>query len=220
MRDQFESQHRALHREIWNLLPWHVNGTLSERQAGRVEKHLAECAECRSEHASQQALQQRLREDDSVVQTPHASLRKLMARIEQDDQTPAADRAPGQSRRIRWLVAAVAVQAVGLIALSGVMTWKLQSIRSEPRYATVSAARAPTANAIAARVVFSPSMAAGDLATVLRSMNAQVVAGPSEAGVYTLAFPDTMSEQDVAAAVAVLRARADVRFAEIAVADP
>ena len=83
MRDQFESQHRALHREIWNLLPWHVNGTLSERQAGRVEKHLAECAECRSEHASQQALQQHLREEDSVVQTPHASLRKLMARIEQ-----------------------------------------------------------------------------------------------------------------------------------------
>lgn len=220
MRDQFESQQRALHREIWNLLPWHVNGTLSERQASRVEKHLAECAECRSEHTSQRALQQHLREEDSVVQTPHASLRKLMARIEQDDQAPAAVRGSGQSQRIRWLVAAVVVQAVGLIALSGVMTWKLQSIRSEPRYATVSAAGAPTTNALAARVVFSASMATGDLGNVLRGMKAQVVAGPSEAGVYTLAFPDTMSEQDVAAAVAKLRARADVRFAEIAVADP
>ncbi|MBB6095891.1 putative anti-sigma-YlaC factor YlaD [Povalibacter uvarum] len=219
MRDQFESQHRALHREIWNLLPWHVNGTLNERQASRVEKHLAECAECRSEYTSQQALQQHLREDDSVVQTPHASLRKLMARIEQDDQAPA-DREPGQSRRTRWLVAAVVVQAVGLITLSGVMTWKLQSVRSEPRYATVSSAAVPTSNAVAARVVFSPSMATGDLVSLLRSMEAQIVAGPSEAGVYTLAFPETMSEQDVANAVAGLRARADVRFAEVAVADP
>ncbi len=220
MRDQFESQHRALHREIWNLLPWHVNGTLSERQASRVEKHLTECAECRSEHASQQALQQHLREDDSVVQTPHASLRKLMARIEQDDQAPTVERKPGQSRRTRWLVAAVVIQAVGLITLSGVTTWKLQSVRSEPRYATVSSATVTTSNAVAARVVFSPSMATGDLVSLLRSMKAQIVAGPSEAGVYTLAFPETMREQDIADAVAGLRARADVRFAEVAAADP
>lgn len=218
MRDIFESQRRSLHREVWDLLPWHVNGSLDDAQSGRVEKHLAECGECRAEHATQLALQQQMRADETVVQTPHAALRKLMARIEHEDSMPAviASEHSRPSRRTRWLAAAVVVQAIGLITLAGVMTWKLQEIRAAPRYETVSSSIAPGSRKPAARVVFAASLSIGELAELLRSVNAQIIAGPSEAGVYTLVFADAVNDQAAAVAVVRLREHTDVRFAELA----
>ena len=37
------------HDKVLELLPWFVNGTLSADETGRVETHLAGCAECRED---------------------------------------------------------------------------------------------------------------------------------------------------------------------------
>ena len=37
------------HQEVWELLPWHANGTLTAEEAERVEVHLERCALCRRE---------------------------------------------------------------------------------------------------------------------------------------------------------------------------
>ena len=41
------------HAEAWALLPWHANGRISADDREWVEAHVAGCAECRAELASQ-----------------------------------------------------------------------------------------------------------------------------------------------------------------------
>jgi Putative zinc-finger len=216
LREPSESERRQLHREVWELLPWLINGSLTTAQLRRVEQHLDECGECRTERDAQRLLRQQIQSEESVVHTPHASLRKLMARIDHGETAsmPAEKSSPA-SRRTRWLAAAVVVQTVGLIALTGVMSWKLGEIRGAPRYQTLSAQAPAGTHGATARVVFSDSLPLDDFASLLRSYDAQIVAGPSEAGVYTLVFP-TLEARDLGAVLARLRSNPSVRFAEVA----
>lgn len=223
MREHSERERRAQHRESWELLPWLVNASLSAAQTQRLEDHLGQCAECRREYQSQVVLRQQMQNEESVLYTPHASLRKLMARIEQDDAAfPAAiskPPAPRIARRMRWLTFAVAAEALVLIAMVGVLSWRFDYDRNAPRYSTLSSAPAIIQQGPAARVVFSPSISLAELGELLRSYNAQVIAGPSDAGVYTLVFPAAPDQKEVEVAVARLRTNPQVRFAELAVAD-
>lgn len=230
MHEHSERQRRIEHRESWELLPWLVNGSLDEAQTQRLQDHLQQCVECRREHEAQLSLQQQIRREESVLYTPHASLRKLMTRIEQDGIAPSPESspapAPRDARRMKWLTFAVAAEALGVIVLVGALSWQVDSDRAAPRYSTLSSAPAvpPISPPIspqspAARVVFAPSLSLAELGELLGSYNAQVIAGPTDAGVYTLAFPAAYDQKEVAAAITRLRANPEVRFAELAVAD-
>lgn len=223
MREILDHRRQALHRQCWELLPWLLNGSLDDAQGQRVRDHVSECDECAREYESQARLRQLMQREESVLYTPHASLRKLMGRIDAaEDELPQDARETAQAaapRRRQWLAAAVAVQAVGLVALSGVLAWKVDEIREAPRYSTLTSAPAVLPHGPAARVVFAPSMSLGQLGELLRTYGAQVIAGPSEAGVYTLVFPGARDENEIAATISKLRADPQVRFAEPAVAD-
>jgi hypothetical protein len=64
------------------------------------------------------------------------------------------------------------------------------------------------------RVVFNPETSAAQVQTLLRSVGAQVVAGPTEAGVYTLRLERKPDESAVAQALSQVRADGSVVFAE------
>ena len=209
---------RTQHREIWDLLPWLTNGTLNESDTRRCESHLQECAECAAEYRAQQALHRDVQAVDSVLQTPHASLRKLMAKIEAEPAPAASIEVEHRPHRVKWLAAAVIVQTVGLMSLAGFMTWKLHEIREQPRYGTLSSVPAALRGPLA-RVVFDKSMPMTEVADLLRSHNAQIIAGPTEAGVYTLQFADE-TESSLPETVARLRQHARVRFAEVTWSGP
>ncbi len=77
-------------------------------------------------------------------------------------------------------------------------------------YHTVTTARAkPPHETI--RAVFAPAMTVVELQTVLDEARLKIVAGPTEAGVYSLAPTSTLA---TAASLDLLRRHADVRFAE------
>jgi anti-sigma factor RsiW len=44
------------HDAVQQLLPWHVNGTLTAEETARVEAHLAQCDECRDDLAGERDL--------------------------------------------------------------------------------------------------------------------------------------------------------------------
>ncbi len=50
--------HGDPHKQTQTLLPWYANGTLDADEVAVVEAHLSECAECRDELKSEQALGQ------------------------------------------------------------------------------------------------------------------------------------------------------------------
>jgi anti-sigma factor RsiW len=203
------------------LLPWLVNGTLDADAAARVQAHVERCALCRDDIARLDAMRELLRAPALVEHAPHGGLRKLMARV---DGAAAIDAAAPPSRApvpvaespprdrpalrgaARWLAAAVALQACVIAVL---VVLALPRPEAPAAYRTLTA---PAADGPRLRVVFAPATTLAELQDVLRAHRLVAVAGPSEAGLFTLALQAPATERDDA--VARLRADPRVRFAE------
>jgi hypothetical protein len=210
------------HDDVWHVLPFFVNGTLRGQALADVETHLATCAECRAELSAQTQVRDTILREDVRQETAQVSFDKLWDRILEDEAVadahaaklaapgaaPTVLRAPA-GRMMKWLVAAVIVEGIGLATLSA-MTWS-QSLSIAPDYRTLSSQEAPLPGG-QIRAVFSPELKLAELQTLLLSSKLSVVGGPTEAGVYTLALEDTSASVDNA--LAHLRGNASVRFAE------
>ena len=209
----------AVHEQSWELLPWFVNGTLDEAAAQRIQDHLAECRSCRDEVANQTSLRQHMWADEAVLHTPHASLQKLLAKMDQAEEqrrraeAASATRRPRRMDRSRWLAVAVVAEAACLVMLIGMLTWKTSQERNAPRYMTLTTPETVTTQA-AARVVFAPELSVAQLHELLRAYDARIVAGPTEASVFTVTLRATLSEAEVAATIERLQHDPRVRFAQ------
>ena len=208
------------HGECWNLLPWIANESAAAKDVARVEAHLRDCRECQEELDFQRQLRNAIRAEDAVVLAPQTSLQKLMQRIDTvgdidvvAEVTPAGVVAvPGRKPALwsRWLPIAAAVQGIVIAGLLGAM-WL-----NEGRYTMLLAPDKPVAHAQVIRVVFAGDVALDDMNRVLRSIDAQIIAGPSEAGVYTLGLAaGAKDDPEADRALAQLRADSHVRFAEL-----
>jgi len=217
----------AAHEHASALLPWLANGTLTDEPARAVREHLSHCGACRSEYAAQVRLAQTMREDGSgdVLFPADASFQKLLGRIE-DEPAPTALSASASSslsarparlrllpgRTVRWLAAAVIVEALGL----GFAVWALQTqSRAAASYVTLSAPAPAYGSGSYVRVVFEPGVSLSDLQQLLGRIGARMVDGPTPAGVFTLGFSNpAATDAELEKRAAALRADPHVRFAE------
>lgn len=217
------------HAEAWALLPWLANGRISAADREWVDAHVQGCADCRAELAAQRAIATQLRDDAAA--TPAASdeqrsFDKLWARIEAAESAtvPAAGSGTGSSggarsrasRPVRWLAAAVVVQAVGLGVLGfgalsndGAAEDFVTVTREDPR--TGARASAPTV-----RVVFAPQASIETINTLLAHQGLEIVGGPGTQGNYTAALTaDAVASGASAQSVAsVMSKDPNVSFAE------
>ena len=221
------------HGECWNLLPWIANESAAAKDIAQVEEHLRDCHECQEELEFQRQLRNAIRAEEAVVLAPQTSLQKLMQRIdtvadidEESATSPAsaepvvvARRAP--ARWSRWLPIAAAVQGIAIAGLLAAM-WsqsESQETLTAGRYSVLTSPTPTVTHGQVIRVVFAGNVALDDMNRVLRSINAQIIAGPSEAGVYTLGLAASSADKaGVEKAIAQLRADGHVKFAEPAVA--
>ena len=222
------------HLLVWESLPWIINGSATPEQRRLVARHLPRCADCRAEHAHQQALRRAVSSAPAAAAPPdaEAGLAKLFARIDgagevdaafdtaetpQEEAPPAAvprRRAAG-SLLTHALAACVLVQAVGL----GFMGLNLaRRDAAEAGYRTLSQAPATGAGAPAVRVVPDAGMALSDWNALLHRHGLQVVEGPNQVGAYGLA-PAAGSSPLPAGWLERLRAAPGVRLAEPVGAD-
>jgi len=203
--------------EAARLLPWFVTGTLTAEESARIQNHLKECAVCAADERREQRMQELICSGTPVEYTPQSGLQKLMARIDEQERRQSAGLEGSQQavtlRRpvyVRWLVAAVVVQAIGL-GVSGALLWDRTGSRLHaPRFTTLSSPASQPSDAPQIRAVFAPEMTVEEMDALLDSISASVAAGPSQAGVYTLALP----RQSLDAALARLRSNSKVTFAE------
>ncbi len=204
--------------EAARLLPWYVSGTLTETDAARVAAHLERCATCCADAAREETTRALLRIPTQVEHTPRAGLRKLLARIDASELAvpaplvPAA--VPPRSARgpVRWLAAAVIVQAGALAAIAGA-TFFGSNIDTAPRFHTLTST-APKGARI--RILFTPAMTLSELQKLLRANQLTAVGGPTAAGLFTVALRPTVNRPEARDAVlARLRADPRVRFAEL-----
>jgi hypothetical protein len=239
MTTESTSMSSNAHDHCWNMLPWYATGRLSAGDAQRIERHLEDCAACRAELAEQRELCMQIRRDEPVMLAPQASLQKMMARIDAglpngpglDDESTRDSESTNESnnestgtvvdfpkavnvkpRSYRWLAIAAAVQTVAIAFLLTLVGRQTADVMTAPRFTTLSNPAPTLAGGAIMRVVFKPETPASELQSLLRSVDAQVVAGPTEAGVYTLRLERKPDEAD--AALARIRADGSVIFAE------
>lgn len=216
------------HGECWNLLPWIANESAAAKEVARVEAHLRDCRECQEELEFQRQVRNAIRSEEAVVLAPQTSLQKLMQRIDtvadmEDDAgiapiEPVATPRREPARWSRWLPIAAAVQGIAITGLLAALWSQSRETLTAPRFTTLTT-QAAIARGPVIRVVFAGNVALDDMNRVLRSIDAQIIAGPSEAGVYTLGLAaDTAGNSGVDKAIAQLRADSRVMFAEPAVA--
>ncbi|HSW04325.1 zf-HC2 domain-containing protein [Aquabacterium sp.] len=203
-----EDSQRA-HAQVWELLPWLVNGRADDGQRALAEAHLLHCAGCRAELSAQQQLQRVVLQEPLPEPDAQAGLARLMGRLaEPVEQQPAPVLAPRRSSRLQLtLAAAVVVQAVGL----GLMSLHLLQ-GDDSGFRTLSQS-APVSAAATLRVVPGAEMAMADWQALLQAQGLRVVDGPNAVGAYALA-PDQATGARGAELLARLRATPGIRLAE------
>lgn len=223
------------HRQIWELIPWVVNGTASPADRQRVDEHLPACVDCRDEFALQSRLHAGMTIESPVIPDAHPALARLLSRIDdasdidvdsEDDRYEVISpvrrdhaRSPRQTGlSVRWvqaLVAAVIVQAVGLAVLGfGSMQRSPTAgvIESPARYETLTQAATPTSTATI-RFVPAPTLTIGALQAILADAGLRIVESSEDSAIYGLA-PKQDSANATTLAIARLRTHADVLLAE------
>ncbi len=194
------------HDTCQELLPWYDNGTLKGQELEQVEHHLSDCGACRSALASIRDLKSSIgqaADDDGVVA---GSLDEVMRRID----------AGGLARRRTSTMVRVVLlaQAAAIIVLASVLLFRGEPpLNGDPRlFHTLSDPREVVVTAPGSlRIVFDRSAQESQIRLLLQTVGAEIIAGPSLAGVYTIYVDGT---QDLGAIVKQLRADVAVRLVE------
>ena len=200
------------HLHAWELLPWIVNGRASEADERLVGAHVRDCEQCRDELAAQRRLH--------AAMTPHEhagdldierGLARLWERFD-EAEAPAARGAASAPRRSPMAALAAGLAVLALLEAGGLAMLGIQhdDAGAPANYRTLSEPAAATRATI--RLVADPAMPVGRLQALLAPLHLQIVGGPGENGVYSLA--PTAGHADVAAQLSALRAAPQVRFAE------
>jgi anti-sigma factor RsiW len=210
-------------------LPWYLNDTLDEPRRREVDEHLAQCPACRADARALAPLRELRHAPEPVVHTPQAGFSRLLARIDEAGDaadaadaaaaaTPAAEPAALPPRRrawsapVRWLAAAVLVQALALGITAGALLG-----RGEPAapYRTLSSPPAAAPATPALRVLFVPTLSLAEWQALLQREQLVLLAGPGESGLFTLGLGSAARGTDeLPQVLARLRADPRVRFAE------
>lgn len=216
------------HARASELLSWYVNGTLPSPDYEAVKKHLCVCAQCSQEQVRLMRLQQVMR-DDAPVPLKAQSATPFDALLERVDHREREIASGKQGRGRFWpefklqiesIPAAVkwacALQSGALVLLCIALLQSNNQDNTDPLYHTVSDPNPGVpASTIQFRVMFAETAAETEIRELLLSLSAQIVAGPSPHGVYTLALTGESADTSASAqTLEQLRARDVVGWAE------
>lgn len=222
------NQGERTHQRIWELLPWHANGSLAEREREIVEGHLAVCPRCQEEEEICRRTAAAVKAVGDVAPSPHpVQLQRVLARIEESEREGSSRAAwwrrgepfralveaqPGPLRR------ALVAQAAIILLLAGLLVWQTLRSRAAPAaappaaYVTLADPAAAPGPAIGLRVMFAPQASEREIRGLLHGIRGQITAGPSPIGVYTIEVPADGDPMKVV--LARLRSEPQVAFAE------
>jgi hypothetical protein len=224
-----DPQHNQVHQQMWELLPWYVNGTLDGLEHEEVEAHLSICMACQAELGRCRDVAASVRKDEDLSWMPSsAHLSRIMHCIDAAEAQPSRTEDWWQrwrayclgcrtmlqetSRFVRWGLAA---QGALILLLVSVMAWQ-GLFSSETLYRTLSDTGhqvSPVHGQI--RVVFTNDMTEQELRTLLADIGGAISKHPSALGVHTVDIDGAASSPEcVSAVLATLRAHPKVLLAE------
>jgi anti-sigma factor RsiW len=190
------------------LLPWYVNGTLRGDELARLERHLGECPQCRSEV---EWLRKVFAGCAAMAPLPDAAESAEAVAIPASARSAPhpwpARAAAGWRASQPWMRALVAAQFAALAVLGALLA---VDAGTAPAYRTLGAdtRAAPAGDTIA--VMFDPAITEAELRRVVIGAGARIVDGPTSTHAFIVEVPPAGAPD----ALRRLRAEPAVRFAE------
>ena len=229
MRDPSDQSGGKDHQKVWEILPWYVNGTLEGDEHEFVARHILRCQSCADEVARCQSIATAVRSAEAAASTPSPEhFARLMERIDRGSTSAAL----WQRWRIRvreWIEKirlafqetpslfrwALAAETAAIVLLAAAIT--MQGSVAPSSYRTLSdAGSGPESGRVHLQVVFADDITEREIRTLLSSIGASIVAGPTPMAVYTVALTtdDRKAPERTRETLALLRAHPKVRLAE------
>jgi anti-sigma factor RsiW len=186
------------------LLPWYLNGSLSEPERREVEGHLRNCAACKSELDLLAELRRETR--GMIMDAPGPGPRVKRAVMTEVTRRAARPRlfdriavAAKELLRPKW---APSFAVLLILCQFGVIAWLAPRPGAPPELTSRSVSRA----AARLKIVFSPAATQGEVESAIRGLGARIVDGPTQEGAYIIELPADPPQQ-VAAKLRALRER-------------
>ena len=211
------------HEQVALMMPAYIRGQLDTGQQRRIQAHIACCSACARRHREDLELAEAIASPPEDLELLLTSARRQRNRQRLLDNLatsrPEVDipKTVGEARRsstrLAALVAGLAAVSLGTV----VLTQKLVAPERDTAviYRTQTSASPqiqPATGGPTYKVMFRAEATLDSVQRLLRRSGAVVVAGPTENGVYTLAFPAANGDPD--ATLGHLRHQPEIVFAE------
>jgi hypothetical protein len=210
--------------EIQSLLAWHAAGTLSRRDAQKVEQALASDPDLASQYALvQEELVETIGVNESLGAPSARAMQKLMADIEADTATaPRAAKSLGlgawlsdrlSSLSPRTLAWSATGAAFAVLLQAGLLAGMFVTERQAgPTLASYSTGDVVPVKGTYAMISFAPNATAGEVTKLLETYKMAVVEGPA-GGVYKVRLALTsLPKEELARIVKRLQDEKSVQF--------
>ncbi len=184
--------------EIEALLPWHAAGTLSRRDADRVEQALAGDRELRRRFdIVREELSETIHLNETLGAPSARCMEKLFAAIDAEGaRAPIRRHSFDLAGRIsdflsgfapRTLAWSAAAAALAIVVQAGVITAVAMKEHGAPASYEIASAR-PNSEGTFAVVRFAPQASSADITNFLGAHMATLVDGPKAGGLYRIRF--------------------------------
>lgn len=203
-------------QEIEALLPWHAAGTLSRRDAIRVEQALASDRElARHYDLVREELNETIHLNEMLGAPSARAMEKLFAAIDAEAPVDRKQRFDVAGRVAEWLSAfsprtiawAGAAGAIIVMAQAAVLTTVVVKEKGGLGHELASF---PTNRGNIAVVRFAARANSSDITKFLEAHNAVVVDGPKKGGLYSIRLVSGKSSADVTKMVREMQAESKI----------
>ena len=225
------------HRELQDLLPWYVNGTLSRPDREALAAHLAGCPDCMAETELLKSVSAAVKDSNERLPSPSdGQLDALLSRIEEEKGAGSFRKLFARPARwwsslnasAKWAVAAQAVAVIALVCASAMLLRRANLLEAELLRERAGSTREGTGTgyeALSGRseedagpfvkitVDFREGATLKEVRELLTSVGAKIVSAPSSVGSYELRIrvPDGSDAREVSReAIKRLRGRRDL----------
>jgi anti-sigma factor RsiW len=200
-----DNQEAPVQGDIEALLPWHAAGTLSRRDAQRVEEALALDPELARRYALvREELGETIHLNETLGAPSARAMEKLFAQI---DAEPKRLRAPSLNLaarvaeffaglRPRTLALAASAAALAIVVQAGLLAGIALKEQNAGGYQTASAPSAANETGSFALIRFQPQASAGDVTKFLEANKMVIAGGPSAGGLYRVRIADSKLAKD------------------------